>query len=107
MKSNIQFIGREEEMDQSIKIGIIGDFDPNNTTHQATNDALGHAAKALAVSVDPVWLPTPSLDNEFIRAKLRSFDALWCAPASPYKSMSGALRSIRFAREGDWPFIGT
>jgi CTP synthase (UTP-ammonia lyase) len=38
---------------------------------------------------------------------LQQFDALWCAPASPYKSMQGALQAIQFAREQGWPFIGT
>ena len=94
-------------MNQPLKVGIIGDFDPNNLTHIATNEALSQAAKALAVPVAPAWLPTPSLDNEFSQTKLKSFDALWCAPASPYQSMSGALRAIRFAREKEWPFIGT
>jgi len=94
-------------MNQSLRVGIIGDFDPHNQTHIATNDALSHAASALAVAMEATWLPTQSLDNEFSQTKLKQFDALWCAPASPYKSMSGALRSIRFARQEGWPFIGT
>lgn len=94
-------------MNQPLKVGIIGDFNPHNLTHIATHEALNHAAKALAVPVEPTWLPTPSLEDEFSLSWLKSFDALWCAPASPYQSMSGALRAIRFAREEDWPFIGT
>ncbi len=94
-------------MKQLLNVGIIGDFDPKNHTHIATNKALSHAAKNLATMVDVAWLSTQSLDNEFSKTKLRQFDALWCAPASPYKSMSGALRAIRFAREEGWPFIGT
>ena len=96
-----------KRMNQLLKVGIIGDFDPNNQTHIATNDALIHAARTLAATVDSTWLPTPSLDDEFSQTTLKQFDALWCAPASPYKSMNGALRSIQFAREQDWPFIGT
>jgi CTP synthase (UTP-ammonia lyase) len=94
-------------MNQPLRIGIIGDFNPNNLSHLATNDALSHAAKVLAVTVEPSWLPTPYLEDESGQAKLNSFEALWCAPASPYQSMEGALRAIRFAREEDWPFIGT
>jgi CTP synthase (UTP-ammonia lyase) len=94
-------------MNRPIKVGLIGDFNPKNRTHIATNDALHHAAAALDVSVEPIWVPTPSLDDEASEAILRSMDALWCAPASPYESMNGALRGIRFAREQDWPFIGT
>jgi CTP synthase (UTP-ammonia lyase) len=96
-------------MDRAIRVGLIGDFNPKNKTHIATNDGLHHAAAALDVSVEPIWLPTPSLDDAAYNAEatLKSMDALWCAPASPYESMSGALRGIRFAREQDWPFIGT
>lgn len=94
-------------MNRSLKVGIIGDFDPHNRTHLATNDALTHAAKTLAAPIDTTWLPTPSLDNEFSQTTLQQFDALWCAPASPYQSMNGALRAIRFAREQNWPFSGT
>jgi CTP synthase (UTP-ammonia lyase) len=94
-------------MNYPLKIGIIGDFNPNNLTHLATHEALSHAAKALAVTVEPTWLPTPSLEDESGQTRLRSFEALWCAPASPYQSMDGALGAIRFAREENWPFIGT
>ena len=94
-------------MNQPLKVGIIGDFDPNRRSHIATNEALSHTARALSVTVDCSWLPTQSLDDEGSEAMLKPFDALWCAPASPYKSMNGALRAIRFAREKGWPFIGT
>jgi CTP synthase (UTP-ammonia lyase) len=84
----------------------MGDFDPNRPSHAATNEALSHAAEALSLTLNCSWLPTQSLDegNETI---LKQFDALWCAPGGPYKSMSGALRGIRFARERGWPFVGT
>lgn len=94
-------------MNQSLRVGMIGDFDPHRATHTATNDALRHAARALSVSVDCSWLPTHTLQDDVDEGSLREYDALWCAPGSPYKSMSGALRAIRFARESDWPFIGT
>lgn len=94
-------------MDQSLSVGIIGDYKPTNQSHLATNKALSHAAAALGIGVEPVWLPTPSLDNEAGRTTLAQFDALWCAPASPYDSMDGALRAIQFAREEGRPFIGT
>ncbi|MBI4585032.1 MAG: hypothetical protein HY717_13550 [Planctomycetes bacterium] len=34
-------------------------------------------------------------------------DALLTAPGSPYESLEGALRGIRFARERGVPFAGT
>jgi len=94
-------------MNRTVQVGIIGDFNPNYPSHIATNEALNHAARVASLSVDVSWLPTPSLENEDGEKVLVQFDALWCAPGSPYKSMNGALRAIRFTREHDWPFVGT
>jgi CTP synthase (UTP-ammonia lyase) len=94
-------------MAQKIKIGIIGDFESKSRSHSATNKALNHAANLLGIDVAITWLPTVSLESESAAGVLKKFDALWCAPGSPYKSPNGALQAIRFARECGWPFIGT
>jgi CTP synthase (UTP-ammonia lyase) len=95
-------------MNQQVKVGIIGDYDPKKFfSHVPTSEALNHAASALAVSLDITWLPTLSLGDQSRVTVLKQFDALWCAPGSPYESMDGALQSIRFAREMEWPFIAT
>jgi CTP synthase (UTP-ammonia lyase) len=94
-------------MNRSLRVGIIGDLDPNYPSHTATNEALAHAAVALSVALDCAWLPTQSLSEPSGEAALRGCDALWCASGSPYTSMAGALRAIQFAREEGWPFIGT
>lgn len=94
-------------MDSEIKVGIIGDYDPQSRYHIATNEALAHAAAASAISLTPSWIPTQSLADGPVETTLKPFHALWCAPGSPYKSMDGALRAIRFARERGWPFMGT
>jgi CTP synthase (UTP-ammonia lyase) len=93
-------------MARSLKVGVIGDFDSASASHVATNAALDHAATALGVSVTVSWVPTPSLEDR-PASRLEMFDALWCSPGSPYKSMDGALAGIRFARENRWPFFAT
>jgi CTP synthase (UTP-ammonia lyase) len=90
----------------SLCVGVIGDYEPDRLSHAATNAALDHAAKTLSVTLDRVWLPTPSLEGA-PEAILGRFDALWCSPGSPYKSMCGALNAIQYARERGVPFIGT
>jgi CTP synthase (UTP-ammonia lyase) len=95
-------------MNQQLKVGVIGDYDPKTFfSHISTNEALSHAASALSVSIDSAWLPTSSLTGQSTATTLKQFDALWCAPGSPYQSMDGALQGIRFAREMGFPFIGT
>jgi CTP synthase (UTP-ammonia lyase) len=97
----------KRNMNEPLRVGIIGDFDPQLRSHLATNEALDHAASTIATTMEYAWLPTQSLEHADCEVTLRRFDALWCAPASPYKSMQGALRGIQFAREQGWPFIGT
>jgi CTP synthase (UTP-ammonia lyase) len=95
-------------MNQQLKVGIIGDYDPKTFfSHISTNEALSHASRALSVSIDYTWLPTLSFAAQSIGTALKQLDALWCAPGSPYKSMDAALLAIRFAREMGFPFIGT
>lgn len=83
------------------RIGIIGDFNPTNPTHIATGNAIRHAAAALRIAIEAVWLPTDEPHD------LAAFGGLLCSPGSPYRSMEGALAGIRFARENRLPLIGT
>jgi CTP synthase (UTP-ammonia lyase) len=94
-------------MNKKIKIGIIGEFHPDRPSHNATDQALNHAAEALSINLDIEWLLTQPLENDSKIMNLVNFDALWCAPGGLYKSKIGTIRAIQFAREKDWPFIGT
>ena len=94
-------------MKKSLRVGIIGDYNPASRYHAATDAALGHAAAALGVAVEVTWVPTPAVDETSAEKVLGQFGALWCAPGSPYESMEGALTGIRYAREQGRPFVGT
>ena len=94
-------------MSEPIRIGVLGDFNPEFRSHHATNDSLQHAARKLGMAVESVWLPTPSLLEPNAAANLESFDGLWASPGSPYKSFDGMLKGIEFARIHDWPFLAT
>jgi len=93
-------------MSQQLRIGIIGEFDPDRTSHVATNESLSHAANELSVSITHEWLQTVLFEDEKHLNFLKEFDALWCAPGIP-ESTSGVLNCIKFARENLRPFIGT
>jgi len=81
----------------SPRVAVVGDFQPGNVTHRMTDDALAHAGLA------STWVPTDGVDA----GALARFDGLWIAPASPYRSMEGALAAIRHARERGVPLVGT
>lgn len=90
----------------SIRIAAVGDFQPDNVTHQATTGAYAHAAAALGLDAELIWVPTDTVSAD-ASARLAGFDGILAAPASPYASMDGALAAIRHARERGVPFTGT
>ena len=81
------------------RIAIVGDFNAANPTHQLTNTALEH------VALDVAWLATDS-PGEW-EERLPAYDGVFIAPASPYRSMDGALAAVRYARERGVPLVGT
>ena len=94
-------------MGDTVRIGILGDFNTEFRSHHATNDALQHAAAKLNVPLVSEWIPTPSLVEPNAVKKLESYDGLFASAGSPYKNMDGMLKGIEFARRRDWPFLGT
>ncbi len=86
---------------QRVRICLIGDYDATVTAHQAIPQALALAADS--DRIEPVWLGT----EDVLNADLEAYAGFWCVPASPYRSMEGALYAIRFAREKGRPFLGT
>jgi CTP synthase (UTP-ammonia lyase) len=94
-------------MDRPLTIGIFGDLDARHPSRIATDAALAHSAARLSAALDCRWLPTDRIASEGAESVLSPFDALFCAPGSPYASMDGALEGIRFARERSRPFVAT
>ena len=86
-----------------ISVALIGEHDESVIAHQTIPLAIGLAADALQIKVMIEWISTEAVSAE----KLSQFQAIWCVPASPYKSMDGALTAIQFARRNDIPFLGT
>jgi CTP synthase (UTP-ammonia lyase) len=82
-------------------ICLIGDYDAEVTAHRAIPKSLALAAGG--ADVQAKWLDTEAA----LHAPLDSYAGFWCVPASPYRSLEGALRVIRFARELGRPFLGT
>ena len=85
---------------QGEKVAVVGDFDPGNHTHLATNAALEHAGATFR------WVPTEECEGAAPDC-LAGHGGVFIAPASPYRSMEGALEAIRYARERGVPLVGT
>jgi CTP synthase (UTP-ammonia lyase) len=87
-----------------VLIGLVGDRDLSVPAHRAIPLALNQASETLDLKVGFEWVPTDDIHSV---SRLSGFDGLWCVPASPYRSMDGALLAIRHSREQSMPFLGT
>lgn len=86
-----------------MKIALVGDYDAAVLAHQAIPEAIAISARALATTVEPVWIHSSEVDIQAIA----EVDALWCVPFSPYANPEAVIKVIRYARVHDMPFLGT
>lgn len=89
-----------------IRIGLIGELNQEVKAHVGIPHALELAGHKLAYQFEAEWLATPPLEQE-TEQKLAAYQALWFVPNTPYISMEGALRALRYAREHHIPTLGT
>jgi CTP synthase (UTP-ammonia lyase) len=82
-------------------VGIVGDYNPQNPTHRATDAGLEHTGIRFE------WVPTRDVPSDRPEDRLARYDGFFIAPASPYRNMEGALAAIRLARERGVPLVGT
>jgi CTP synthase (UTP-ammonia lyase) len=87
------------------QLALIGDFTPEVVAHRAIPPALDLANQATGCTVTWDWIGTDTITDA--PRQLAAYAGVWCVPASPYRSMDGALAAIRFARETKRPFLGT
>jgi CTP synthase (UTP-ammonia lyase) len=90
----------------TIKVALIGDFNPSVTAHIAIPKAIAIASKENNQNVEGVWVETKNLSGN-IDHLLAEYSGIWCVPGSPYKNVDGALSAIQYARERKIPFLGT
>ena len=91
-------------MSVQVRIGLVGNYSADVAAHKAIPLALSQAGAELDREVEHEWVPTEEIESV---ERIAHFDALWCIPGSPYRSMDGALLAIRYARELGVPFLGT
>ena len=84
-------------------IAVVGDYGAERPTHKATQQALEHAVQP---PLRFEWLASERA-AELNDAELASYAGLLISPGSPYRSMDGALKAIRVARERGVPLLGT
>jgi len=94
-------------MHRTLRIAVIGDFDPTRFSHWATEAALLHAAQLAETQLELDWIGTERVARDGTERCLDGYDGIWGSPGSPYRSSDGMLAGIRWARERRVPYLGT
>ena len=81
-----------------MKLAIIGDFNKDFRPHVATNEAIRHSIEKYEITLQYDWITTDTIEKDFTEI-VSEYNGFWIAPGSPYKSMTGALKVIKYARE--------
>jgi CTP synthase (UTP-ammonia lyase) len=90
-------------LDKTIKIALVGEYDPTFKPHIATDNAISHSAKKLGINVKSVWVSTERIEPTIFD----TYHGVWIAPGSPYKNLNKTLWVIRYTRENYLPCLGT
>ncbi|MCC9167888.1 CTP synthase C-terminal region-related (seleno)protein [Pontibacter harenae] len=88
------------------KLAIFGDYNDTFRPHKATNEGIEHSIKKFDIQLQYDWIATDTIETDFDKI-ISTYNGFWIAPGSPYKSMAGALRIIKYARENSMPTLGT
>jgi len=83
------------------RLTLVGDRSATVTAHTAIEKSLALAKVEKDIGFE--WIPTRACETY----DFAGVTGIWCVPGSPYASMDGALKAIRFARENRIPFLGT
>ena len=84
-------------------VALVGDRSLHVRAHARVPTLLEVLRRQDDLALDAYWIAT----DEVADTRLDGFDGIWLTPGSPYRSMSGALRAVRAARESGIPFLGT
>lgn len=92
-------------MSVQFSVALVGGYNSSVPAHRAIPLALDLAAAYHGTPIHWTWVPTGSIQDT--EAQFKTYQGIWCVPASPYQNTQGALSAIRFAREQKLPFLGT
>jgi CTP synthase (UTP-ammonia lyase) len=92
-------------MKKQIRVALIGDFSDAISTHVALNEAIAHCKPHLHLALETPWIPTTLVTDNFLAQ--HTFEGFWIVPGSPYKNDKGVYDLIQWARENNFPLLGT
>ena len=88
-------------------IALIGERNLAHRAHRGIEASLALYRANADPNLGYRWIETEKVTVESIPAIFRDVTGIWCVPATPYQSTSGALLAIKHARTERKAFLGT
>ncbi|MEM7095891.1 MAG: hypothetical protein AAF567_23005 [Actinomycetota bacterium] len=88
----------------TLRVDLVFDVPEGEGYHQASLDAVDHAAQSLGLDLDLRVVRTDTIDDDYLAALPQ---ALFIGPGTPYREPQAAEEVIRAARERGVPLVGT
>jgi len=89
-----------------IRIGFVGKYVEFGDSYKSLNEALVHGGIANNVRVKIVYIDSETLEQDGYHGELGNVDGILVGPGFGARGVEGMLRSIRYAREKQIPFLG-
>lgn len=96
-----------EAMRRTRRIAIIGERNLAHRAHAGIEASLELFRRDFDPGLVYDWISTALVTPDSVDEILGKATGVWCAPASPYTSTTGALLAIQYAREHMKAFLGT
>jgi CTP synthase len=91
---------------EPVKVGIVGKYVDLPDAYLSVVEALRHGATANDANVEIVWIAAEDVDGLLADSYLEDLDAILVPGGFGIRGVEGKIRSIRYARDHDVPFLG-
>jgi CTP synthase (UTP-ammonia lyase) len=85
------------------KIIILGEYNSDRKARAMIEPALDHSAKKIGVEIEYAWISEENIENDLVK----NCQGVFVAPGSPTEESQKILQSIKTARVGNIPCLGT
>lgn len=100
------FLGRLKNPTSEVKIGLVGKYVELPDAYKSITESFIHAGAQNECKVRVECIPSESLTEENVKAKLGKLDGVLVAPGFGARGIEGKIAAIKFIRENNIPFFG-
>jgi len=99
-------VDRMDKAVEPVRVGIVGKYVDLPDAYLSVVEALRHGGTANDAKVEVTWVAAEDVDGMLADSYLESLDGILVPGGFGIRGIEGKIRSIRYARDHDIPFLG-